>query len=67
MSRAAVLTGRTLADVATNALQVAVMLAVGFAVNDEIDKGVQIVILAVEFAIDAGQILGLHQLELVPN
>ena len=33
MSRAAVLTGRTLADVATNVLQVAVMLAVGFAVG----------------------------------
>jgi ABC-2 type transport system permease protein/oleandomycin transport system permease protein len=33
MSRAAVLTGRTLADVATNVFQIAVMLAVGFAVG----------------------------------
>ena len=33
MSRAAVLTGRTLADGATNVVQLAVMLAVGFAVG----------------------------------
>jgi ABC-2 type transport system permease protein len=33
MSRAAVLTGRTLADVATNVVQLLVMLAVGFAVG----------------------------------
>ena len=33
MSRAAVLTGRTLADVATNVVQLAVMLGVGFAVG----------------------------------
>ncbi len=33
MSRAAVLTGRTLADVATNVVQLVVMLAVGFAVG----------------------------------
>jgi ABC transporter DrrB family efflux protein len=33
MSRAAVLTGRTLADVATNVFQLVVMLAVGFAVG----------------------------------
>jgi ABC transporter DrrB family efflux protein len=33
MSRAAVLTGRTLADVATNVVQICVMLAVGFAVG----------------------------------
>jgi ABC-2 type transport system permease protein/oleandomycin transport system permease protein len=33
MTRSAVLTGRTLADVATNAVQLVVMLAVGFAVG----------------------------------
>ena len=33
MSRAAVLTGRTLADIATNVIQVAIMLAVGLAVG----------------------------------
>jgi ABC transporter DrrB family efflux protein len=33
MSRSAVLTGRTLADVATNVIQLVVMLAVGFAVG----------------------------------
>ena len=33
MSRAAVLTGRTLADVVTNVIQIAVMLAVGYAVG----------------------------------
>jgi ABC-2 type transport system permease protein/oleandomycin transport system permease protein len=40
MSRAAVLTGRTLADVATNAVQLVVMLAVGFAVGFRFATGV---------------------------
>jgi ABC-2 type transport system permease protein/oleandomycin transport system permease protein len=44
MSRAAVLTGRTLADVGTNILQLAVMLAVGYAVG-------------FRFATDAGSVL----------
>jgi ABC-2 type transport system permease protein/oleandomycin transport system permease protein len=44
MSRAAVLTGRTLADGATNAVQLGVMLAVGFAVGFRFDTDVPSII-----------------------
>jgi ABC-2 type transport system permease protein/oleandomycin transport system permease protein len=40
MARAAVLTGRTLADVATNVLQLAILIAVGLAVGFDFTTGV---------------------------
>ena len=43
------------------------LVAVGFAVDDEIDEGVEIVIFAVDLAVDTGQIFRFHQLELMPD
>ena len=43
------------------------LLAVGPAIDDKIDQRVQIVIFAVEFAIDPCQIFRFHQLKLMPD
>ena len=42
-------------------------MAVGPPVDDKLDECIQIVIFAVDLAVDTRQILGLHQLELVPD
>ena len=42
-------------------------MTVGSAVDDEIDECVEVVIFAVDLAVDAGQIFGLHQLKLMPD
>jgi ABC-2 type transport system permease protein/oleandomycin transport system permease protein len=54
MSRAAVLTGRTLADVATNVFQLAVMLAVGFAVGFRFATDVPSVVAGIALALLVG-------------
>jgi ABC transporter DrrB family efflux protein len=54
MSRAAVLTGRTLADVATNVFQLAVMLAVGFAVGFRFATDVPRVVAGIALALLVG-------------
>lgn len=54
MSRAAVLTGRTLADVATNVFQLAVMLAVGFAVGFRFATDVPRVLAGIALALLVG-------------
>ena len=54
MSRAAVLTGRTLADVATNVFQLAVMLAVGFAVGFRFGTDVPRVLAGIALALLVG-------------
>ena len=54
MSRAAVLTGRTLADVATNVFQLVVMLAVGFAVGFRFGTDVPSVLAGIALALLVG-------------
>jgi ABC transporter DrrB family efflux protein len=54
MSRAAVLTGRTLADGATNVVQLAVMLAVGFAVGFRFSTDVPSVIAGIALCLLIG-------------
>jgi ABC transporter DrrB family efflux protein len=54
MSRSAVVTGRTLADISTNVIQLVVMLAVGIAVGFRFDAGVPDVIAGIALCLLIG-------------